>query len=1497
MAGPEDRDECFFKTVYNCEAGKLIQSSRIDTILAASNLRQDDIRLRQELSDGSSSVRCHKNCVSKYVSPSTLNKLGKRTTEEKTHDDAKRLRSSTGGDVFDFQKHCLFCHDITPCILPNAYDTKVPQQYRVPASKVTTVRMADGETTYKQYLLDMCETRGDELGKIVRDRITGAPSDLHAADAMYHRKCNATFHRDAHRTSVADSKCVADDQAFAETVHLVGSDRSKVWNSLDVEAVYADKGGSVMSRRVLVETVIQHFADDMLALHSPGVATLLVFRKHAATNLRLVDDDQNGDMDECIRKVGKQIMKETKAAKHDFKSYTKHIDRELALECISETLVKLLSAIKPTFHNSLQSIMVGNIVSSVVTSQPTPLQIAIGVLLGDHKMIITELYKYHVCCSYDEVRRFKRSAGVQSSKAQQLAGLRDASLGGLVQIIIDNFDAVISSQNCRLECHYMAMLAVQWKTDLDRVDGLDRVIPRLSKEEMKHPIPWETPVIEYKGPKKPPMPFTATSQFAMSDDFVQATTVSVGRARDIDFDFIKDVLFEANTPEYNGYNTRLCRYAGMAPAPKTAVVYLPLINMNPADPTTVLTSITRGFEVTRASTQDILILTCDQAIYKIVIDITFHQPDLLTNIVAILGGMHFLMDFVGCVGTLMADSGLKEILMTSFGSVEKMLQGKKYPQNVRALRLLTEELLRPVFEKENPRLTSMDDLEKLLDELAIQSRTTKMWVYNVIKPTFLMMMFCRASHEGDWPLHIKVAEAMLPYMFAAHKYNYGRYGLYYVRSMTWLGPEILEKFCRGEQSLHHTAGIYNGQWSDMFIETNWMRKGHGPGGIIGNTENPQTMATWVYSMDATMTLTGDLKKMSGADEKVQMTHKEESASRIHRDANDRKSLRATLESCIDPLDPATHEGGCLLNISNGQLAQPHVNVDKAVEIGANQLIQFEALWPEGFYSPLAKQITTFAAKKKRLIIEENPVMDQEAIYARVIGLLVSQRDLDLEQVLSTELTAYPPSMFQADGQMRVATGKATLKKNLQVEVSQRLTTSPTAMVIDVSALLWTLEWPSHRTVDTFISIFKVWLNAQLLEADVHLCFDRYFDYSTKSSTRSARANATRVHQLDRKTPLPARDAVLKNSANKKQLNTMICEEILSDDNFLQHATQDHQLVVTAENDLPTQVSRGRKSPRLDLASAHEEADILIAQHAIHLAKEDTESRVRVVCDDTDVFVLLVYYYLSEKLQSSLTMQSPIHGRSCIDVKETARKHSTIVPELLALHALTGCDSVAATYGVGKTKAIAVARKGYTLDQLGKPLANIVEVTEQATAFMGACYGVTTPTSSMTKIRQKLWAQKTGKSTAAPKLCSLPPTTEAFEQNVRRAHHQVAQWYSALSGDLPPLAAVEHGWEADDTNKCLIPRNMEDGVPYAPEHILKLVRCGCTSERACRGGKCGCMGRQLPCTLFCTCGGGTACSNPFNTTESTTDHEDIDDEMAGSVDANVREMDNDDEDNE
>lgn len=269
---------------------------------------------------------------------------------------------------------------------------------------------------------------------------------------------------------------------------------------------------------------------------------------------------------------------------------------------------------------------------------------------------------------------------------------------------------------------------------------------------------------------------------------------------------------------------------------------------------------------------------------------------------------------------------------------------------------------------------------------------------------------------------------MIPYMFAAHKHNYSRYGLYYVRSMSWIDQGILNKFCNGQQSLHHTTGLFNGEWLDMFIETTWMRKGHGPGGVIGNTENVQTMATWVYSMDAVMTLIGDLKNMEDSDEvECKEKHKEVFLSRIRHDADDRNAIRQALSSFIDPLNPELHEDGLLLNIVSGQVANDGVNVDNTVELGKSMMIDFEASWPEGFYAPISKCVVTFAERNKRLNVAGKDVVDPEAIYQHVLGLLISQRNLDLQEVFATELTAYPLSMFDQNGNMRLATGRNTLK--------------------------------------------------------------------------------------------------------------------------------------------------------------------------------------------------------------------------------------------------------------------------------------------------------------------------------------------------------------------------------------------------------------------------------------------------------------------------------------
>ena len=52
--------------------------------------------------------------------------------------------------------------------------------------------------------------------------------------------------------------------------------------------------------------------------------------------------------------------------------------------------------------------------------------------------------------------------------------------------------------------------------------------------------------------------------------------------------------------------------------------------------------------------------------------------------------MHFFMSYIGSASVLMAGDGMIEIIEEAFGWVPKMLKGKKYPQNLRALRMLME---------------------------------------------------------------------------------------------------------------------------------------------------------------------------------------------------------------------------------------------------------------------------------------------------------------------------------------------------------------------------------------------------------------------------------------------------------------------------------------------------------------------------------------------------------------------------------------------------------------------------------------------------------------------------------------------------------------------------------------------------------------------------------------------------------------------------------------
>ena len=88
------------------------------------------------------------------------------------------------------------------------------------------------------------------------------------------------------------------------------------------------------------------------------------------------------------------------------------------------------------------------------------------------------------------------------------------------------------------------------------------------------------------------------------------------------------------------------------------------------------------------------------------------------------------------------------------------------------------------------------------------------------------------ERELDWPSHIAAVEQTLPYMFAPGHLDCARYGLYYLRNMQAVPFDIWKQFMKGEHTMHHNPCRSNGVSSDMFIESNYMSYGHGPGGVV-----------------------------------------------------------------------------------------------------------------------------------------------------------------------------------------------------------------------------------------------------------------------------------------------------------------------------------------------------------------------------------------------------------------------------------------------------------------------------------------------------------------------------------------------------------------------------------------------------------------------------------------------------------------------------------------
>ncbi len=127
-----------------------------------------------------------------------------------------------------------------------------------------------------------------------------------------------------------------------------------------------------------------------------------------------------------------------------------------------------------------------------------------------------------------------------------------------------------------------------------------------------------------------------------------------------------------------------------------------MIDLSPNDPTCILSTL---HFVCRQSAQynKSPVLTFDQPLFQKALDIVnIEEPSSpLKKLVLRLGGFHTQMSYLGCIGHLMAGSGLSEALETVYASnaVSHMMSGKAVQRAIRGHILIENALTILLLEK------------------------------------------------------------------------------------------------------------------------------------------------------------------------------------------------------------------------------------------------------------------------------------------------------------------------------------------------------------------------------------------------------------------------------------------------------------------------------------------------------------------------------------------------------------------------------------------------------------------------------------------------------------------------------------------------------------------------------------------------------------------------------------------------------------------------------
>ncbi|KYN08445.1 hypothetical protein ALC62_00577 [Cyphomyrmex costatus] len=811
------------------------------------------------------------------------------------------------------------------------------------------------------------------------------------------------------------------------------------------------------------------------------------------------------------------------------------------------------------------------------------------------------------------------------------------------------------------------------------------------------------------------------------------------------------------------------------------------------------------------------------------------DPSLgLENIFIRLGGFHLLMSFMGSIGYVMQGSGLEQIFYNIYAEncVQKIMCGHAYSRAVRAHILTQLALTKIIMENINFTDEVRNEMDYFIDifnratvltadeNSAVKSvakkfkdalillenngPTAKLWV-QYCRMVTLLKQFIEAERSGNWALHLKTIQKMLPFFHASGHYLYAKSAHLYLQDMLTLRDKMpadeYQRFTEGCFTIRRSDKFWSGIMTDQTIEQTLMRPFKTIGGLTIRQISDSSSASWVLGMVHLQNICEAIENFAGVSCATTEQHVDMRPTRIKRDNEDVKKLDMWFVE-HNPF-PVTDK---LLSIGTGVVRTSEINCHEAEKIGREMMSKildcnFGSISSKkkGKVQPLA--VVHCSVKIDSTKIPINPLL----LFQRMCVL--KQTDVDMKKYLQFELAPFPLSLFTAEG-MRKGT-KSTLYSAFEPLTTPVQPTEKTLHIIDGGYLLHKVVWGRLQTIDLICKKYLTYIQ-QNFPNDITVVVDGYPEdvniIGTKTAERLRRSRMFQTIEIafTQHTILQtSQEKFLANNRNKERLIKMLTSYLIE--------------------------------AGIAVEQAFEDADTLIVETAIQRA--DVYDCVEIVGEDIDLLVLLTGLAHDK---NNIFFHKPAKGKTPASRFSSASfRNESISEHIFFLHAISSCDTTSAFFIIGKKKFLSILQKNPELRScvnLFKAKDIDPEVLVSAgERFLIALYGGDKNETSLNSLRFKHYAKSALKSRF--NVSTLPPTTSAAHQHIFRAYLQIQTW---LGNYKDPQ---EWGWKR--SNNVLEPVCTKSEP--APPELLKIVACKC-KERC--GAACGCRKAGLKCSPIC-----------------------------------------------